>query len=322
MQAYLIRRLLQSALLILLISFLVFMILNLAPGGPLSGLRFQVSAREFDEASVQRYKEMLGLDKPPVLRYFYWLADMFRGDWGESWTVASGQPVFRLIWERLPATLLLTVTAAVVSLVLGLLIGIVSAIKQYSIIDTAATIFSFVGISIPTFWFGLMMIVVFAVQLDWLPAGGMTEYGREGDIVSRIKHLIMPVAVLSLINIAGWSRYIRASLLNVLQQDYLRTARAKGLPYRQVITRHALRNALIPLITLIGLDIPTLFGGAIVTETIFAWPGMGRLYFQSLQSSDYPLAQGLLFVTAVLVVLSNLLADIGYSIVDPRVRLG
>jgi peptide/nickel transport system permease protein len=321
MQAYIIRRLLQSLLLVLLISAIVFAILNLAPGGPLSGLRFQVSAREFDEASRQRYMELLGLDKPVYLRYFYWLGDMVRGDWGDSWTVSTGHPVLGLIKQRLGATLLLTVSAAVISLVLGLIIGVVSAIKQYSIIDTAATIFSFVGISIPTFWFGLMLIVLFAVKLDWLPAGGMTDFGQEGSVLNRIQHMILPVTVLSLINIAGWSRYIRASLLNVLQQDYLRTARAKGLPYRQVITRHALRNALIPLVTLIGLDIPNLFGGAIVTETIFAWPGMGRLYFQSLVSNDYPLAQGLLFVTAVLVVLSNLLADIGYAVVDPRVRL-
>lgn len=321
MQTFLIRRLLQSALLILLISFMVFMILNLSPGGPLSGLRFAVSADRFDEAALERRKELLGLDKPPALRYFYWLGDMVRGDWGESWTVATGQPVLGLIGQRLGATLTLTVTAALVSLALGLLIGIISAIKQYSFIDTFSTIFSFVGISIPTFWFGLMMIVLFSVQLDWLPASGTSEFGREDDFFDRIKHLIMPVTVLSLVQVAGWSRYVRASLLNVLQQDYLLTARAKGLPFRSVITRHALRNALIPVITLMGLEIPGLFGGAIVTETIFGWPGMGRLYIQALGGSDYPLAQGLLFVTAILVVLSNLLADIGYAVVDPRVRL-
>ncbi len=321
MQAYIIRRLFQSALLVLIISALVFFILNLAPGGPLSGLKFQISAREYSEASVQRYKELLGLDKPVYLRYFYWLGDMIRGDWGDSWTVSTGRPVLGLIMSRLPNTLTLMISATILSLVLGLLIGIVSAIRQYSIIDTAATIFSFVGISIPTFWFGLMMIVVFSVHFRILPAGGTADFGMENDIGNRIKHLIMPVAVLSLINVAGWSRYVRASLLNVMQQDYLRTARAKGLSGSKVITRHALRNALIPVITLMGLEIPILFGGAIVTETIFSWPGMGRLYFQSLVSSDYPLAQGLLFVTAVLVVLSNLLADIGYAIVDPRVRL-
>lgn len=322
MQQYLIRRLLQSALLLLLISAIVFAILNFAPGGPLSGLRFELSSEEYDEAAIQRYKELLGLDKPVYMRYFLWLGNIFQGDWGTSWSVASGQPVIELIWRRLGATLLLTGTAALLSLTLGMIIGIVSAIKQYSFVDTVSTIFSFIGISIPTFWFGLMMIVVFAVQLDWLPAGGMSEYGREGDVGDRLKHLIMPVAVLSLINVAGWSRYIRASMLNVLQEDYLRTARAKGLSSWTVINRHALRNALIPLVTLLGLEIPTLFGGAIVTETIFAWPGMGRLYLDALSSKDYPLAQGLLLVTAILVVLSNLLADIGYVVVDPRVRLG
>lgn len=322
MQAYIIRRLLQSVLLILLISALVFFILNLAPGGPLSGLRFTVSARDYSEASVQRYKEMLGLDKPVHLRYFYWLGNMLRGDWGRSWTVSSGHSVLELIMSRLGPTLMLTVSAALLSLILGLLIGIVSAVKQYSFIDTAATVFSFVGISLPTFWFGLMMIVLFSVQLGWLPASGMTEYGKEGDWGNRLQHMVMPVVVLSLINVAGWSRYIRASLLSVMQQDYLRTARAKGLSEKMVLVRHALRNALIPVVTLMGLEIPALFGGAIVTETIFAWPGMGRLYWQALGSSDYPLAQGLLFVTAILVVLSNLLADIGYAVVDPRVRLG
>jgi peptide/nickel transport system permease protein len=234
--------------------------------------------------------------------------------------VASGRPVLTLIQDRLANTLTLMTTALVVSLVIALGIGIVSALKQYSLVDYLATGFSLFGISMPSFWFGLMMILVFSLWLGILPTSGMYSVGQQNNFLNRAQHLIMPVTVLSLLQVAQWSRFIRSSLLEVLRQDYVRTARAKGVAERAVMLRHALRNALIPLITVVALAIPSLFGGAIITETIFAWPGMGRLYYDAVLATDWPVAMGLLIITAALVVMSNLVADILYAVVDPRIR--
>ncbi len=234
--------------------------------------------------------------------------------------MAVGVPVGELIKQRLTNTLQLTVAATVISLVLGLGIGIYSAVKQYSFGDNAATAFSFAGQSMPTFWFGIVVIIIFAVRLRWLPAGDVNTPGHADDVVDRVQHLILPVLVLSLIQVALWSRFVRSSMLEVLRQDFLRTARAKGVPERRVLARHALRNALIPVITIVGLDIPNIFSGAIVTETIFNYPGMGKLYFDSVLRHDIPVSMGVLALIAFLVIASNLLADVLYAVVDPRIR--
>jgi peptide/nickel transport system permease protein len=215
-------------------------------------------------------------------------------------------------------------SSVLVSLVIAFPIGVLSAIRQYSKLDYAVTMFSFFGLSMPVFWFGLMLIILFAVNfkawgLPYLPTGGLADPGMENDIGNRVLHLILPVTVLSIVSVAGWSRYIRSSMLEVLRQDYVRTAWAKGLQQRVVILKHALRNALIPLITIVGLTLPGLFGGAIITETVFAYPGMGRLYLSAL-NYDWTLVMGILVISTVLVVVSNMLADVLYAVADPRIR--
>jgi peptide/nickel transport system permease protein len=318
MRGFIIRRLGQSALLLLLISILVFGILQLVPGGPLDQLAFgnpRMTAEQFANLN-----KLLGLDKPPQERYFVWLFGVLHGDFGSSWAVYYGRPVLQTIVERIPLTLELMVSSILLSLIIAIPIGIVSAIRQYSRLDYSVTALSYFGLSMPTFWFGLMMIVLFSVELPWLPTSGVTTPLVGGDAVDKIRHLIMPVMVLSLVNIAGWSRYIRSSMLEVMKQDYVRTARAKGLIERFVVMRHALRNALIPVITLIGLEIPILFGGAIITETIFSWPGMGRLFIDAIQQTDWPVVQGILLFSAFLVLMGNLFADVMYAVVDPRIR--
>ncbi len=263
---------------------------------------------------------------------------VLRMDWGNSWKIASGQPVIDLIKSRLGPTIMLMSLATVVSLVVAIPIGIYSAVKQYSKIDYAVTTFSFFGSAMPVFWFGLMMVLLFSIMfrewgLPFFPSGGLTSprtppdgsllaalNATPGGLVDRLFHLILPGITLSLLYMAGWSRYMRASMLEVLRQDYVRTARAKGLRERVVIAKHALRNALIPIITIVVFQLPSIFGGAIITETIFAYPGMGRLYFQALGASDWPVVMINLLITAVLVVVATLIGDILYTVVDPRIR--
>ena len=320
MRNYLVRRVIQMAILLLFVTALIYGILNLFPGGPFEELLQSSDPREADPQNVARLQQMLGLDRPWYERYLAWLVDLVRGNWGSSWIMAVGVPVGDLIKQRLTNTLQLTVLATIVSIALGLGIGIYSAVKQYSLTDNVATAFSFAGQSMPTFWFGLVLIIIFAVRLRWLPAGDVNTPGHAADIADRLQHLILPVAVLSLIQVALWSRFVRSSMLEVLRQDFLRTARAKGVPERLVLVKHALRNALIPVITIVGLDIPNIFSGAIVTETIFNYPGMGKLYFDSVLRHDIPVSMGVLALIAFLVIASNLLADVLYAVVDPRIR--
>lgn len=320
MRTYLIRRLVQMVFLLVFVTGVIYFVLNLFPGGPFDELLQSTDRNAPDIADVQRLEQFLGLDKPWHERYLSWLANTLRGDFGDSWRLAVSVPVSELIKQRIANTLWLTVSATVVSLGLGLAIGIYSAVKQYSWRDNLATVFSFAGQSMPTFWFGLMVIIIFAVQLRWLPAGDVFSPGRANDLGDRLRHLVLPVLVLSLIQVALWSRFVRSSMLEALRQDYLRTARAKGVMERVVLTKHALRNALIPIITIIGLDIPSIFSGAVVTETIFNYPGMGKLYLDSVLRHDLPVAMGVLAVIAFLVIASNLLADVLYAVADPRIR--
>lgn len=321
MRAFLARRLVQNAFLLLFISLLVYFILYLVPGGPFDQLRVGAQDAASQEAQIKRLNQLLGLDLPFHERYIRWLRNALHGDFGTSWSVAFGVPVWEIIKSRLGNTLMLMGLAALFSLLIALPIGVLSAVKQYSILDYLITGFSFFGLSMPTFWFGVMMLIVFTVALPLFPPGGAMTRGKEADLLDRARYLVLPVTVLSLVQVAGWSRFVRSSMLEVLRQDYMRTARAKGVPFWQVVNKHGLRNAILPVITLLGLEVPQLFGGAIITETIFTWPGMGRLFFDGISRSDWPVVQAITIFSALLVVAGNLFADVLYAIIDPRIRL-
>lgn len=322
MRAYIIRRLVEIVLLSVVLSFLIFVIINIIPGaGPLATAGFENPRAT--AADLKRLEQQYGLNDPIPVRYLRWLGGVVQGDWGKSWKVSGGEKVTTLIGSRLGNTLWLTITSTLISLVIALVAGIVAAVKQYSFLDYGLTFFSYFAISMPTFWFGLMLIIIFAGNLHWFPTNGVYSPEYSADTVpltDRLWHLALPVTVLALFNVANWSRFIRSAMLEVMRQDYLRTARAKGVLERLVISKHALRNALIPVITLIGLDLPNLFAGAIVTETIFSYSGMGRLFIQSINEGDWPVVQAILVISAGLVLVSNLIADLLYAAVDPRIR--
>ena len=308
---------LQAIPLLIGISLCGFVLLRLAPGGPMA---VYAQNPNMTEADMRRIEKILGLDQPVHLQYLKWAAGMASGELGFSYR--TGRPVGEIITERVPATLQLMGVAYVIAVVLGLFTGIVSAIRRRSLFDYFATTTAMVGLSVPTFWFGLIVILVFAGGLRWIPSGGMATLGMPFSLWDRFIHLIGPAAVLGLWMTATWSRYARSSVLEVVGQDYIRTAHAKGLRGRTILLRHTLRNALIPLITLAGLEFRNLFGGALVTETVFSWPGVGRLYLDSLNYQDYSVILGLLLVTSVMVILGSLLADVLYAVADPRIRLG
>lgn len=364
MTNFIIRRTFQNVVMLFFISILIYMVLNLAPGGPFDLLA--LSNPRITQSMIDRMNQMLDLDKPvlpgqycPVDtktgdqldcrldqgRYFRWLGKVMRGDWGDSWTMQKGSSVLKMIGQRLGYTLLLMGLSLVVALLFAIPIGVISAVKQYSLMDYIATTLAFFGQSMPTFWTGLMLMAILAVQFDLFPTGGVRTTGMEGDIMEALArifsfgkkypelagnefatildglwHVGLPVIVLAFFNMATWTRFTRASMLEVLRQDYMRTARAKGLIERLVILKHGFRNSLIPLITLLALAIPNLFGGAIITESIFSWPGMGRMYIDAVSNVDWPVVQGLLVISAALTVFSNLFADILYAVVDPRIQ--
>ena len=315
MARFLLRRLGHSLLLLLLVSIIGFAVLNLAPGGPLS--QFTLTPG-LSQADLDRIAAQMGLDRPLPVQYFEWLSRLFVGDWGNSYR--DGAPVLQVIWRHLFATLLLMVSSTIISVGLGTLIGVLGATRRHSAFDYLATVGAMIALSIPTFWFGLVAIYVFALELRWFPAGGMYRIG-DGSVLNFAHHLVLPSVVLALVNVAIWSRYMRASMLDVIEQDFVRTARAKGVSPRRLLWGHVMRNALIPMITLAGLQLPSLLSGALVTETVFTWPGMGRLFLDSLGYNDYPVVMGLLMFTAILVLVGNLLADILVALTDPRVRL-
>lgn len=312
---YIIKRVAQALPLLLGVTVISFLIMHAAPGGPLSmyAMNPKVSA-----ADIARIRAALGLDLPLHQQYWKWLTSLLRGNWGYSFS--SGLPVAKMIAQRLPATLQLMLASFVLSVAIALPVGILSAIRRYSALDYSVTVLSFAGVSLPVFWFGLMMMLLFSVKLRLLPSSGMFTIGMGASISDRIRHLIMPVAVLSMASIASWSRYMRSSMLEVIRQDYIQTARAKGLAEKVVIYKHALKNAMIPVITVMGIQIPLFFTGAVITETIFAWPGMGRLYYAAVLQRDYSLLMGILTISASLVIIFNLLADISYALFDPRIK--
>jgi peptide/nickel transport system permease protein len=312
---YLLRRLGQSLVLLWLVSVIGFAILHLAPGGPLAEF---ANIPGMSSADLARIAHQMGLDAPLPVQYARWLAHILRGDWGRSYR--DQQPVLGIIVSHLGATLELMVSSTLLAVVAGTWIGILGAIRRYSLFDYLATIGAMIALSIPTFWFGLVTIYIFSVELGWLPAGNLYTIGN-GSILDYLHHLIAPALVLALVTIAIWSRYMRSSMLEVVNQDYIRTARAKGVPERVILTHHAVRNALLPMITIAGLQLPTLLSGALVTETVFTWPGMGRMFLDSIGYRDYPAVMGILMFSALLVLAGNLLADLGYALADPRIRL-
>jgi peptide/nickel transport system permease protein len=380
---YLIRRLFQMMLVVIISSMAIYFLLYLSPGGPLSGLGGQAGNRQaqLTAQDIERISQYLGLHRGPVWGYVAWLTGedwmdvipqslwpkspltgqpvplqltacldnqdncghgVLRGDFGNSWQVARGSEVGEVLLSRLRNTLILMIGATILSLIVAIPIGIYSAVHQYSRLDYIFTTFSFMGTAMPVFWFGLMVIMVFGgnqspiyklLHLPYMPTGNVTLVRaplagslelllgvRPGNWLDIAVHAILPTLVLSMLYMAGWSRFMRTSMLEVLRQDYVRTARAKGLRERVVIYKHALRNALIPLITIVIFQIPSIFGGATVTETVFNWPGMGFLYVAAIGRTDYPVAMAFLFITAILVVIASLLGDILYTVVDPRIR--
>ena len=315
MSTYVIRRVVQSIPLLLAITLLSFALMKAAPGGPLS---IYLENHDISKEDIAQLRTQLGLDDPVPVQYLKWDANLSRLDWGYSYV--THERVVDRIGQRLPNTLFLMSVALLLTLALAVPIGVLAAVRQYSWFDYAATTGAFFGISMPVFWFGLLAILAFAVQLRWLPTSGMLTIGSDFDALDRLRHLVMPAGVLALVSAAHYTRYIRGSMLEVIHQDYIRTARAKGLGERLVVMRHAFKNASLPFVTLLALDIPELFTGAVVTETIFAWPGMGRLYLDSVSRLDYSVLMAILTVSATLLVLSNLLADVLYAYLDPRIR--
>lgn len=316
MLKFVLRRFLQAIPLMIGVSIIAFSLMHLAPGGPLAVYTLNPTIQAQD---IERIKVALGLDQPLHVQYLKWAYGMFTGTWGH--TFFGGRPVLDVILERVPATMVLMGTSLAFAILIGTAIGMLGAVKRYSMFDSLATTGALFALSFPTFWFGLMAIYVFAVNLRWLPSGGMWELGNEGDPIDLLRHLILPSMVLGLVLVATWSRYARSSFLEVIHQDYVRTARAKGMPEGDVLMKHAFPNAVVPLIALFGIQLPTLFSGALVTETIFSWPGMGRLFVDSLTMKEYPVLMGMMMFTALFVIVGNLIADIGIALVDPRVRL-
>ena len=314
MSGYIVRRLASALPTLILISMIVFAILALAPGDPLA----QFAANpEVPPEVRENIRHQLGLDQPVAIRYVKWATAFLHGDWGYSF--ASRIPVSRLILQRLPTDLWVVGSAYLVAVLLAIPVGVLSAVKQYSLFDQVATTCAFIGFSLPTFFTGVVLILIFSVRLHWLP---FIFNATVTDPVVIVKQALMPVAVLALFQSAGLMRFVRSSVLDNVGQDYVRTARAKGLPQRTVIIRHVLRNGLIPVVTLLALGLPAVFTGAVITEQIFRVPGIGSLLITSIQNSDTPVVMVITFVYAILVVLFNLVADIIYGLLDPRIKYG
>jgi peptide/nickel transport system permease protein len=315
MRGFLLNRLWQSLVLLVIVSLIGFIILSLLPGGPLSQYSLDPGMSQDD---IKRLAAQLGLNRPLWFQYLDWAGRLLQGDWGHSFR--DNTPVLSVIGRHVFATLLLMGTSTVIAIAIGTWIGIRSATHRYSLFDSVATMAAMVALSVPTFWFGLVGIYFFSLRLGWLPAGNMYTIG-DGSVLNYLHHLILPSTVLALVHVAIWSRYMRTATLDAISQDFVKTARAKGLSERRVLMKHVVGNALLPMITLAGMQLPSLLTGALVTETVFTWPGMGRLFLDSLGYSDYPVVMGLLVFSAILVVLGSLIADIGIAIVDPRIRL-
>ncbi len=318
MWTYIIRRVIQAIFILLIITIVVFLLTHFS-SDPMSQYANRQGMTAADRAALAH---SLGLDQPLPVQYIKWLGLALQGNLGVSFF--SRQPVMTLLMQRLPMTLILMGTSEVFIILISLVLGIISAVKQYSALDNIITSFSFIGFSMPIFFIALGLMNIFAVDfkawgLPYLPTGA--DIWNHGDLIQLALHMVLPVTCLVIIQVAGYSRFLRSSILEVLGLDYIRTARAKGLSQRAMLYKHALRNAALPLITLIGLDIPFLLGGALVTESIFAWPGMGRLFWEYAQRGDYPVVLGVLLLVSTAVVFFTIIVDVLYTFIDPRIRL-
>jgi len=315
MVSYIIRRILMAIPLLIGITILSFAIVKAAPGGPVSML-MDPTMKPSDR---EKFEEKYGLNDPIYIQYGKWLGNMAKGDFGNS-LIKRGIPVSELIMNRLPNTLLLMVVSTILAAIIAIPFGIYSAMRPYSKLDYTVTVGSFLGVATPNFWFGLMLIMVLSVNLGWFPTGGVATLNAPFSLWDRIHHLILPAFVLATADMASLTRYTRSSMLDVLKQDYIRTAMSKGFKEKKVVVKHGLRNGMIPIITLFGLMLPSFIGGAAITEKIFAWPGIGSLFIDSAFQRDYPVIMALTVISAILVVIGNLIADILYAIFDPRIE--
>jgi len=324
---YVAQRLLHTLVVCMGVALLTFALIHLTPGDPV----LVMLGQDATPSELERLRHLLGLDQPLYAQFAQYLGRLVSGQMGDS--IFQHQPVTKLIGDRLPATVELTVAAMVIAVGIGLTTGVISALVPYSLFDVVAMFVALSGVAMPVFWLGMLGILLFALQLGWLPSFGRGEplfdalgswvrYGDPADFVDALRHLVLPAVTLGAFSTALISRLVRSALLEVLGQDYVRTARAKGLRTTLIVGRHALPNALIPVVTVIGLQVGTLLGGAILAETIFAWPGVGRLLLQSINQRDYPMVQGIVLVTALLVSLINLTVDLLYGAINPRVRYG
>ncbi|WP_461204797.1 ABC transporter permease [Clostridium sp. DL1XJH146] len=311
---YIMRRILITIPVLIGVTIISFIIINMAPGNPVD----MMVDPNITAADLALKKEALGLNDPLYIQYFHWAENVLHGNLGYSMT--SYRPVSEIIGERLGPSFLLMILSMIVGFLIAIPVGILSATKQYSKLDYIATAGSLIGISIPTFFLSLSLIFIFALKLKWLPTGGMVTLGGTAGFVDRVKHLVLPVLVLGIFVAGKQVRYVRSSMLEILEQDYLRTARAKGVIERLVINKHALRNALIPIVTVIGIEVASIMGGAVITESVFSWPGIGRLTIEAIMSRDYPTLMGLNFIAAIIVLGANLITDILYCVVDPRIK--
>jgi peptide/nickel transport system permease protein len=321
---YALRRLLLALPILVGITFVSFIVIHLAPGEPVAvtGDPDAPITREAKQALIKEY----GLDQPLPVQYWRWVSRLARLDFGRSFA-PDGRLVLEKISERFPITLLLNVIEMLIIVAFAVPIGVLSATRQYSLFDKVTTVFVFVGFATPDFWLALLLIILFAIQLGWLPPSGLRDPNAEylsfwAQRFDFVKHLVMPIAVATFGGLAGMSRYMRQSMLEVVRQDYVQSARAKGLSEGMVIGKHALRNAMLPIVTILGLSLPGLIGGSVIVEYIFAIPGMGQLMVQAVFERDYPVIMGNLVIVAALTLVANLLADVAYGLVDPRIRVG
>ncbi|MER9657528.1 ABC transporter permease [Mesorhizobium sp. M0152] len=315
MLSYLLRKLLLSIPVLFGVTVIVFAIAHAMPGDAVLAM-ITAEAPSSDELIAMRRGE-LGLDQPLYVQYLNWIGQILHGNLGRSFV--NGRGVGEIIGERLPMTLELMGVALLVAFVIGTTLGVISALRQYKLTDYSLTLAGFVGVSIPDFFMGLLLVYVFALELRWLPSSGISTAGDSFSLLDNLRHLILPAAALALFRAAIFMRYARAGMLEVLNQGYMRTAKAKGLRPSTITLRHGLRNALIPLVTVFGLALPTLFGGSVVIETIFQWPGIGLMFIDSVVNRDSPVIMGYVLITAIIVMLANLATDLAYSVLDPRV---
>jgi len=320
---YILRRLFFMIPLLIGITIICFGVIHLAPGSP-TDLQTQMNPRASAEAK-ERLRALYDLDKPIYQQYFSWVRKLAVLDLGKSFS-PDNRPVADKILERLPITLFINVLSLGLIIVIAIPIGVLAAVRQNSLFDKVTAVLVFIGFAMPTFWLALLLMILFGVHLGWLPISGIRSLNYEylpplSAFIDLLKHLILPVLLSAFGGLAGLSRYMRANMLEVIRQDYITTARAKGLSERVVIYKHALRNALLPVITILGLSIPGLIGGSVIFETIFAIPGMGQLFYMAVMSRDYPVVMGILVIGAILTLVGNLIADVSYAVADPRIRI-